>query len=104
MQAIYGYVSDNSVRANITDIINQIFKMLPYKQYDNPMFDMHVTTLLFRIRGMSELFPDNPIWITLLSNIQAAKSETDFKLFRKSILDSCSMLSKFQQQLGDDNA
>lgn len=103
METVYGSVGNKAIYDNLTDIINQTFKMLPYRQYNNPNFDFHTNTLLFRIRGMSELFVDDPIWITILSTLQAARSETDFKLFRKAILDACSMLKNFQQQLGDNN-
>lgn len=103
MQTVYGSISNKALYDNITDVINQTFKMLPYKQYDNPMLESHTTSLLFRIRGMSELFPDESLWVTLLSTLQAAKSETDFKQFRKAILDACSILTQYKKTLGDSN-
>lgn len=103
METIYGTVSESATYNSITDILNQTFKMLPYKEHNNPSFESHTTTLLFRIRGLSELFPNEPMWVTVLANLQAAKTEENFQVFRKTVLDACAMISEFQKQLGESN-
>lgn len=101
MTTLYGEVDISAVKKNLSDLINQTFKMLPLRQQNDSLYEKHSATLLLRIRGMSELFPGDPLWITLLSTLQAAKSEEDFTLFRKTILDACSILSKYQKDLGE---
>ena len=101
METIYGNMSNTSIKGSVTDILNQTFKMLPYKETNNPSFESHTTTLLFKIRGLSELFPDEPMWMTILTNLQAAKTEQDFQVFRKAVLDSCATLSDFIGELND---
>ena len=101
MTSIYGEIDAVSVKNNLSDLINQTFKLLPLRQTNESSLEKHAATLLLRIRGMSELFPHDPIWVTLLSTLQAVKSEEDFTLFRKTILDACSTLSKYQQELGE---
>lgn len=103
MNTIYGSVSNLAVKHNLSDLINQTFKMLPLRQSNDTLYEKHATALLFRIRGMSELFPNDPLWITLLSTLQAAKSEQDFSLFRKTILDACSTISKYQKKIGEED-
>ena len=104
MYSIYGEVNETAIKAHLTEILNQTFKMLPYKQYHYSCFESHTTSLLFRIRGISELFPQEPIWVDILANLQAAKTEEDFQVFRKAILDTCSLISNYQKQLGKNNA
>lgn len=93
-KTIYGTVPIKSLRNNYSDIINQIYKLLPLKENNNSDIDYYFSTLLFRIRGMSNLFPNEPRWITILALIEAARHENDFKLYRKAVLDSCSIIKK----------
>lgn len=93
-KTIYGTVPIKSLRNNYSDIINQIYKLLPLKENNNSDIDYYFSTLLFRIRGMSNLFPNEPRWITILALIEAARHENDFKLYRKAVLDSCSLIKK----------
>lgn len=96
-KTIYGSVPVKALKSNFVDIINQIYKLLPLKENNDPELSYHFTTLLFRIRGMSVLFPNESKWITILALIEGAKNEKDFKLYRKAILDSCSIV----KQLGE---
>ena len=101
MRAIYGEIPDSMVIKNTEDLIDQVFKLLPYKEKHIENLENHFSALLFRIVGMCSLFPDNPELLTVAAVLQAAKYETDFYLYRKAILDSCSILEKMQEQLGD---
>ena len=101
MRAIYGEIPDSTVIKNTEDLIDQVFKLLPYKEKHIENLESHFSALLFRIVGMCSLFPDHPELLTVAAVLQAAKSETDFYLYRKAILDSCSILEKMQEQLGD---
>lgn len=96
----YGDISLEALKSNCSDIINQIYKLLPLKESDSPDLPYHFSTLLFRIRGISSLFPYESRWITIMSLIESARTETDFKLYRKAILDSCSIV----RVIGDTNA
>lgn len=89
---IYGSVPINALRSNFTDIVNQIYKLLPLKEDNDPELNHHFSALLFRIRGMSTLFPRESRWITVLALLEAAQYESDFRLYRKAVLDSCSII------------
>lgn len=92
-KTIYGSVPVKALRNNFSDIINQVYKLLPLKEEsNNSELDFHFSTLLFRIRGMSTLFPNEPRWITVLALIESARHESDFRLYRKAVLDSCSII------------
>lgn len=94
MITTYGAIPDHMVAENMKDLTNQIFKLLPYKEQHSELLSDHFKVILFRLRGLTELLPDEPVLLTIMSFLQAAQSEEDFYLYRKSILDSCSLLSK----------
>lgn len=94
----YGEISMAALKSNCSDITNQIYKLLPLKECDSPELLYHFSTLLFRIRGMSSLFPCESKWITIMSLLESAQTETDFKLYRKAILDSCSIAKSIGNQ------
>lgn len=91
-RTIYGSLPMIAIKNNFKDIINQIFKLLPLKEEDNPDIEAQFSSTLIRICGMSSLFPHEPKWITVLALLESAKHEQDFKHFRKAILDSCSII------------
>ena len=92
MTSKYGYIPNISIIQNSNDLINQIFKLLPYREQKDKRLNYHFTTLLFRLRGMTLLFPEQPKWVTVMALLESAQEEDDFKLYRKAILDSCSII------------
>lgn len=96
METVYGNVSEELISSNLDDLIGQIFKLLPYKESCNENLNYHFSTLLFRLCGLTKVLNNNPELITVMSILEAARTETDFKLYRKAVLDSCSILKKIQ--------
>lgn len=92
MESKYGNIQQNTLSLNSNDLINQIFKLLPYKENQEKNLESHFTTILFRINGMAKLFPTEPRWITVMALLESAKSEKNFKIYRKAILDCCSIV------------
>ena len=103
MRAIYGEIPNSIIIKNVDDLIGQVFKLLPYKEKHIENLENHFSALLFRIVGMCSLFPDNPELLTVAAVLEAAKSEADFYLYRKAILDSCSILKRLQEQVGSQD-
>lgn len=103
MTSTYGVLSDKSISSNLTDVIAQVFKLLPYKEDHSSLLDYHFSTVLFRIGGLSQILPNIPELITVLSLLEAARYESDFILYRKAILDSCSILKRLQVSLDEQS-
>lgn len=99
MRSKYGHLPNISINQNSNDLINQIFKLLPYKEQNDERLKYHFTTLLFRLRGMAFLFPNQPKWITVMALLESAQEENDFKLYRKAILDSCSIIKSMTDNI-----
>ena len=84
MNSVYGNISEKSLSSNLTDVIAQVFKLLPYKEDHSSLLDYHFYTVLFRIGGLSQILPNVPELITVLSLLEAARYEADFILYRKN--------------------
>lgn len=96
MLTLYGDISEELISSNLNDLIGQIFKLLPYKESNNENLNYHFSTLLFRLSGLTQVLNSTPELITVISILEAARTETDFKLYRKAVLDSCSILKKIR--------
>jgi hypothetical protein len=103
MKSKYGDLSDSQVSSNEKDLIDQIFSLLPAKENDDSQLDYLFDIVLFRINGLNVLLSNPPELITVMSNLESARTETQFKLYRKAILDSCSTIHKLMNG-GDDHA
>lgn len=101
MHSIYGDISNESFCENIDDLIGQIFKLLPYKETQDERLDYHFTTLLFRISGMSKVFNNVPELLTIMSLLESARTESNFRMYRKAVLDSCSIMKKIQVKINN---
>ena len=99
METVYGQLPNSMIADNISDLINQVFKLLPFKENNDERLESHFENILFRISGMARILETFPEWITVISILEMARTESDFKLYRKSILDSCSILKTIQQRL-----
>lgn len=104
METKYGTLSNDMIIRNASDLINQIFKLLPYKENNDERLVSHFDSLLFRISGMAKIFDKYPEWVTIISLLEAARTEENFKLYRKAILDCCSIVKQIQEQAGDIHA
>ena len=99
METIYGQLPNAMIADNISDLINQVYKLLPFKENTDERLESHFENVLFRISGTARVIETFPEWITVISILEKARTESDFKLYRKSILDSCSILKTIQQRL-----
>ena len=64
MDSIYGDISDLMIIKNTDDLINQIFKLPPYKENVDERLEGHFEATLFRIVCMSKVFESYPEWLT----------------------------------------
>lgn len=101
LDSIYGVIPEEPVSSNLDDLISQVFKLLPYKENENSLLENHFSSLLYRLTGLSELFPDFPELITVISVLEAARTQDNDRLYRKAVLDSCAILKKLQAKLDE---
>ena len=97
METIYGNISDTLISENIVDLISQVYKLLPYKEENYEGLDLHFSNILLRLSGLSHVINNSPELITVISILEAARTENNFYLYRKAILDSCSILERIRE-------
>lgn len=99
----YGIAPVTQFQDNEYDLINQIWKILPYKENNYEDIDTYITSLLFRISGLNELLYNPPELITVMSLLETVRTESEHKMYRKAILDCCNIIKRLQESQGDAN-
>lgn len=97
----YGTAPAAQFQENECDLINQIWKILPYKENDYEDIDTYITSLLLRIAGLNELLGNPPELITLMSLLETVRTESTHKLYRKAIFDCCNIIERLKERQGD---
>jgi hypothetical protein len=97
------YVSNQEVSDNLSKLCNSIFKLLPMKE-EGTDWEKPLETIVIEVLGMKELFPDLSYLLTLackLEGLYAAREEIEFPLYRRTIFECCSLVSKAREQCQD---
>ena len=97
----YGILPSDQIREEKVRLQSAIFKLLPYKEDGYELLDKYFVSILQRISGLNSLFGGQPKILTLMSILESARHETDFVLYRKAILDACSLVDEIEE--GDSN-
>lgn len=78
-------------------ILSAIFKLLPYKQDNYAFLDSYFESVLQRLIGFNKLSGFQPEVITIISLVEYARDEEDFKKYRKAILDACGLVKLIKE-------
>jgi hypothetical protein len=78
-------------------ILSAIFKLLPYKQDNYAFLDSYFESVLQRLIGFNKLSGFQPEVITIISLVEYARDEDDFKKYRKAILDACGLVKLIKE-------
>ena len=97
------YISNQEVTENLSRLCNSIFKLLPTKEEGNN-WEKPLETIIIEILGLKELLPELDTLFTLSCKLQgllAGKDDIDFSLYRRTIFECCSLVSKAREQCQD---
>jgi hypothetical protein len=78
-------------------ILSAIFKLLPYKQDNYAFLESYFESVLQRLIGFTKLSGFQPEVITIISLVEYARDEDDFKKYRKAILDACGLVKLIKE-------
>ena len=98
---IYTEVPPSQIAAEKEYFISAIYKLLPYKENSYEHLDNYFESVLQRLIGFNKLSGFQPELITIISLLEYARQESDFKKYRKAILDACGTV-KFIKESGID--
>lgn len=91
--------SDLALKDNLYRIGNQIFKLLPMRE-EGKDWKKPLETLIIEVLGMSNLFSDQKVLLTLSCKLEGLKDsdEIDFFLYRRTIFECCSLVEELKKK------
>lgn len=97
----YGTLPSSQLHEEKERLQKAIFILLPYKEDGYEFLDSYFVSLQQRICGLNHLFGGQAKILTLMEILEAARYESDFKQYRKAILDACALVGEIEE--GDSN-
>ena len=80
----YAEVPPSQIAAEKKYIISAIYKLLPYKENSYKYLNNYFESVLQRLIGFNKLSGEQPEVLTIMSLIEYARQEDDFKKYRKA--------------------
>ena len=93
----YGDISSSQIHEEKERLQKAVFKLLPYKEEGYEFLDAYFVSLQQRIAGLNHLFGEQAKVLTLMSILESARYEDDFKEYRKAIFDACSLVDEIKE-------
>lgn len=93
-------IDTETVVSNLNRIGNQIFKLLPMRE-EGKDWIKPLETLILELTGMSILFSDQKIYLSLLCKLEGLKTcvdEKDFMLYRRTVFECCGLVDEVRSQ------
>lgn len=97
----YGILPQSQIHEEKVHLRDAVFKLLPYKEENYEFLDAYFVSLQQRINGLNHLFGEQAKVLRLMSILESARYESDFKQYRKAILDACTLVGEIEE--GDSN-
>lgn len=99
---IYTEVPPCQIAAEKKYFLSAIYKLLPYKENNYEFLDNYFESLLQRLVGFNKISGEQAEVISIISLVEYARHENDFKKYRKSVLDACGLVKLIKES--DTNA
>lgn len=93
----YGTLPSSQIHNEKARLQGAIFKLLPYRQEGYEFLDAYFVSLQQRIDGLNRLFGGQAKILTLMAILESARYETNFKEYRKAILDACALVDEIEE-------
>lgn len=98
----YTEIPPSQIAAEKKYFLSAIFKLLPYKQERYENLDNYFESVLQRLIGFNKISGFQPEVITIMSLLEYARGENDYKKYRKAILDACGMVKLIKESDSND--
>ena len=95
---IYTEVPPSQIAAEKTHFISAIFKLLPYKEDNYEFIDNYFESVLQQLIGFNKISGYQPVTLSIINLLEYARQESDFKKYRKAILDACGMVKLIEER------
>lgn len=95
-------IPPSQIAAEKEYICSAIFKLLPYKQDGYAFLDSYFESVLQLLKGFNRISGFQPVTVSIISKVEYAREEDDFKKYRKAILDACGAVQLIKESDSDD--
>ncbi len=99
---IYTEVPPCQIAAEKKYLLSAIYKLLPYKESAYENLDNYFESVIQRLFGFNKLSGYQPEVVTIISLVEYARQEDDFKKYRKAILDACGLVELIKESDAHD--
>lgn len=91
----YGFkIDDKDVSRNATRLTNQLWKLIPMREHEEN-WSGQLDTVIIELVGLNEILYRDEQFLILLSKLEGLKKEDiDFKLYRKTVFETMSLLKE----------
>ena len=89
---LYKEIPPCQIAAEKAYFVSAIFKLLPYKQENYEHLDNYFDSVLQRLIGFNKISGFQPEVVTIMSLLEYAREESDYKKYRKAVLDACGLV------------
>lgn len=95
---------DKILHRNLDRLVGQIFRLLPARE-EGEDFLKPMDTIIVELSGLADVIDDSKLTdlLTLISKLRGLRSmdvDSDFMLYRRTILEACSLTSKLRDSFG----
>ena len=97
----YEEVPSSQIAAEKQYLVSAIFKLLPYKQDNYEFLDNYFESVLQRLIGFNKISGFQPELLTIMSLLEYARGENEYKKYRKAVLDACGLVKLIKESGAD---
>ena len=93
----YKEIPPSQIAAEKKYFMAAIYKLLPYKESNYAYLDNYFESVLQRLIGFNKISGFQPEVITIMSLLEYAREENEYKKYRKAILDACGLVEHIKE-------
>lgn len=88
-----------SINSNLERLSRQLWKVIPMRENQED-WKKQLSTVLLELRGMSKIFDGVQEFLILNIKLEGAKTEKNFRIYRKAIFDSLELIGALKKKNG----
>ena len=93
----YKEIPSSQIAAEKQYFVSAIFKLRPSKQDGYEHLDNYFESVLQRLIGFNKISGFQPEILSIMSLLEYARGEKDYKKYRKAILDACGLVKLIKE-------
>lgn len=93
----YEEIPSSQIAAEKQYFVSAIYKLLPYKESSYEHLDNYFESVLQRLLGFNKISGCQPEVVTIIGLLEYARGESDYRKYRKAILDACGMVKLIKE-------